>query len=286
MLRAELLDRYVDVRFNDEGHSLASDKLVEFLHGRVKAITALERIDDDVLSRLPELKVISKVGVGLDMIDLDALKRHGIRLSWTPGTNSRSVSELALALMLTLLRRIVDGNAGVRAGHWEQRTGTTLTGKSIGIVGFGNVGADLASLLAPFNCRILAYDARELEGVEQVELDVLLRTADITTLHLDLNDSTRGILDRRRLELMHPRAFLVNTARGGLVDETALTDLLRAGSLAGAAFDVFAVEPPGDAELLSLPNFVATPHIGGSTEEAILAMGRAAIDGLDAASGW
>lgn len=288
VLRAELCERYENVRFNAEGKSLSGDELVDFLRGAVKAITALERIDDSVLAGLPELQVISKVGVGLDMIDLDALKRRGVRLAWTPGTNSRSVAELALALMLALLRELVEANADVRAGRWRQRRGATLSGKTVGIVGFGHVGADLATLLRPFGCRILATDVRRIdaEEVEQVELEELLGTADIVSLHLELNDETRGLLSRERLELMKSDAYVVNTSRGGLVDEDALHELLTAGRLAGAAFDVFAVEPPGKAKLLALPNFLATPHIGGSTEEAILAMGRAAIAGLDDAPGW
>jgi D-3-phosphoglycerate dehydrogenase len=281
VLRAELLDRYENVTFNDAGASLAGEELVAFLRGKAKAITALERIDDAVLSRLPELEVISKVGVGIDMLDLEALERHGVRLSWTPGTNSRSVSELALALILCLLRGIVAANVAVREGVWQQRKGTTLTGKTVGIVGFGNVGRDVARLVRPFDCRIVAYDVRPLEGVEQLPLDELLRAADVVTLHLDLNEDTRDLLGREKLELMPAHSFLINTARGGLVDEGVLRDLLREGRIAGAAFDVFAVEPPGDVELLALPTFVATPHIGGSTEEAILAMGRAAIAGLD-----
>jgi Phosphoglycerate dehydrogenase and related dehydrogenases len=286
VLRAELLARYTNVVFNDKGESLRGDALVEFLRGKVKAITALEPVDDALLDQLPDLGVISKVGVGIDMLDVDAVKRHGVRLAWTPGTNSRSVSELTLALVLALLRDIVPANAEVRSGEWRQRKGTTLTGKTVGIVGFGNVGRFRSTLLAPFECRLLAADVRKLDGVEQVELDDLLRTADVVTLHLELNEATRNILDRSRLELMRPDAVLVNTSRGGLVDEDALKELLTSGRLAGAAFDVFAVEPPGDRELLNLPTFLVTPHIGGSTEEAILAMGRAAIAGLDDAPGW
>lgn len=283
VLRGELLERYPNAAFNDEGLSLAGDALVAFLGGKVKAITALERIDEEILARLPELRVVSKVGVGLDMLDLAALERHGVRLAWTPGTNSRSVAELALALALAALRKIVPAAERLRAGEWRQAKGSTLSGRTVGIVGFGSVGADLARLLEPFGCRLLAADVRPVEatGVEQVELDDLLAAADVVSLHLGLDDATRNLLDRRRLELLRPEAILVNTARGGLVDEDALADLLESGRIAGAAFDVYAVEPPGDLRLLSLPTFLGTPHIGGSTEEAILAMGRAAIAGLD-----
>jgi D-3-phosphoglycerate dehydrogenase len=282
-LRQELLARYDEVRFNEAGRSLRGDELVDFLAGCEKAIVALEPIDDAVLERLPDLRVLSKVGVGLDTIDVAAVERRGIRLAWRPGTNSRSVTELALALAISALRHVSRASAELRAGRWSQPKGALLTGKTVGIVGFGHAGRDLAGLLRPFECRILAADVREVDesGVEHVPLDELLATADVVSLHLTLDESTRGLLDRRRLELLKPTAVLVNTARGGLVDEQALAELLREERLAAAAFDVFAVEPPGDSELLSLPNFLGTPHIGGSTEEAILAMGRAAIDGLE-----
>ncbi|MFL5885948.1 MAG: phosphoglycerate dehydrogenase [Thermoleophilaceae bacterium] len=288
VLRAELVERYPDTRFNDAGKSLAGDELVEHLAGVEKAITALEKIDDALLDRLPDLRVISKVGVGIDMIDLDALARHGVQLAWSKGTNRRSVSELVLALTLALLRHVVPAANEVRAGGWSQPKGAELSGRAVGIVGFGHVGRDLADLLAPFGCPVLVHDVvepRDLPPHASVagSLDELLEESDVVSLHVTLTDETRNLIDASRLALMKTDALLVNTARGGLVDEGALADALREGRLAGAAFDVFATEPPGDVELLSLPSFLATPHIGGSTEEAILAMGRAAIDGLDAA---
>lgn len=287
VLRAELLERFERVTFNDEGRTLAGPELVRFLRGHAKAITALERIDEAVLSELPELKVIGKVGAGLDMLDLEAMARRGVLLGWEGGTNKRSVSELALALMLASLRRLVPANASLRAGEWKQAKGRTLSGRVVGLVGLGHVGRDLAVLLVPFGCRLLGFDVRVDEAfcrehrVEAAELDRLLGEADIVSLHVPLSPATRGLLNGERLARMKPDALLINTARGGLVDEAALKAALKAGRLGGAAFDVFAEEPPSDPELLALPNFLATPHIGGSTEEAILAMGRAAIRGLD-----
>jgi phosphoglycerate dehydrogenase-like enzyme len=289
LLRDELLAKYSQVRFNDDGRSLSGDDLADFLRGCAKAITALERIDDELLSKLPELEVISKVGVGLDMLDLDALRRHGVRLSWMPGTNSRSVAELTLALALALRRRLFDAVLDVRAGEWRQTKGRTLSGSTVGIVGFGSVGADVARLLEPFGCRILAHDLPSAAGriaeagAVAVPLDELLSRSDVVTLHVGLDETTRNLLDARRLALLKPDAVLVNTARGGLVDEGALKEMLRDGRLAGAALDALDREPPDDDELLTLPNVIVTPHIGGSTEEAILAMGRAAIAGLDTA---
>lgn len=287
VLRAELLGRYGDVRFNDEGVVLTGETFVEFARGRRKLITALERIDDVTLAALPDLEVISKYGVGTDMLDLAAMARRGVRLGWTGGVNKRSVTELALAFMIALLRDLPQVDREVSTGTWRNRTGRQLSGRTVGLIGCGNVGKDLTPLLRAFGCAVLAHDILDFpefyaaHQVEAVGLDDLLRRADIVSLHVPLDDSTRGMLGAGRLALMRPGALLVNTARGGLVDEQALKQLLQDGRLGGAAFDVFATEPPEDAELLGLPTFLATPHIGGSSEEAILAMGRAAIAGLD-----
>jgi phosphoglycerate dehydrogenase-like enzyme len=287
ILRAELLQRYQQVTFNDEGRELSGDSLVEFLRGHDKAITALEVVDASVLSRLPELKVIGKYGVGVDMIDLRAMRALGKRLGWTGGVNRRSVTELVLSLAIAMLRHVPAAYREVLSGGWRQHIGGYLTGRTVGIVGCGHIGKDLVSFLKAFECPILANDILDFPDfyaafdVEAVDLETLLRRSDVVTLHVPLNSSTRGMLDARRLALLKPTAVLINAARGGLVDEIALKHMLRDNRLAAAAFDVFAVEPPSDQELLLLPNFLVTPHIGGSAHEAILAMGRAAIRGLD-----
>lgn len=287
VLRAELLARYEHVTFNDAGRMLQGNELVDFLRGHDKAIMALERIDDYILLRLPELKVIAKYGVGLDMIDLEAMRRHSKRLGWTGGVNRRSVAELVVSLAISLLRHIQSANREVLAGTWRPPVGGLLSGRTVGIVGCGHVGKDLVHLLQPFGCPILVNDIRYYGDfyaehmIEAVSLEDLLARADVVTLHVPLDDSTRGLLTAERLMLMNPTAVLINTARGELVDEAALKVALVGKRLAGAAFDVFTEEPPQDKELLALPNFLATPHIGGSAEEAILAMGRAAIEGLD-----
>jgi phosphoglycerate dehydrogenase-like enzyme len=287
VLRAELQQRYQHVTFNDAGLQLKGDTLIEFLKGHDKAITALETIDDYVLSRLPELKVIGKYGVGLDMIDMQAMRAHGKRLGWTGGVNKRSVSELVISFAIAMLRHVPAANREVLAGTWRQHVGGHLSGRTVGIIGCGHVGKDLAILLRAFGCPVLAHDIRSFpefyaqHHIEAVPLEDLLRRSDIVTLHVPLDDSTRNMLDAPRLALMQPGAVLINAARGGLVDEAALKVMLQEKRLLAAAFDVFAVEPPSDQALLELPNFLATPHIGGSAQEAILAMGRSAIDGLD-----
>jgi D-3-phosphoglycerate dehydrogenase len=172
-------------------------------------------------------------------------------------------------------------------GAWRQHIGRQLSDRTVGIIGCGHVGKDLAILLRAFGCKVLAHDILDFpefyveNDIEPMALDDLLKQSDVVTLHLPINDSTRNILSAGGLALMKPDAILINAARGGLIDEDALKLALMEDRLGGAALDVFATEPPEDRELLELPNFIVTPHLGGSAEEAILAMGRAAIRGLD-----
>ena len=290
-LREALKSQFRDVKFNDEGIRLAGDSLIEFLGDCDMAITALERIDEYVLSQLPRLKRISKYGVGLDMIDLEALKRYQKQLAWKAGVNRRSVAELALTMMLTIIRKIPESQAQIASGNWVQTVGNTLSGKTIGIVGCGNIGQDLFSLLKPFGCQMLVNDINEsyeffsMNDLEVTPLTQLLSHSDIVTLHLPLDESTRHILSRAQLQEMRMGSILVNTARGGLIDEDALFDEIQKGRIVGAGLDVFEEEPPFGSRLLACPQVFSTAHIGGSSEEAILAMGLAAIQGLSTDSG-
>lgn len=285
-LRHELEARYANVKFNDEGISLSEDSLVEFLSGADLAITALERIDEYVLSRLPRLKRISKYGVGLDMIDIQALKRFGKELAWKGGVNKRAVAELALTMMLTIMRKIPESQRHIASGNWVQTVGDTLTGKTIGIVGCGNVGQDLVRLLQPFDTKILIHDKNNSypffaeHRLEVLPLDEVLAEADVVTLHLPLDETTKGILSKSRLASMKIGSILINTARGGLVEEYALYEEIQKKRIIGAGLDVFEIEPPFDNKLLSRPEVFPTAHIGGSANEAIIAMGLAAIEGL------
>jgi phosphoglycerate dehydrogenase-like enzyme len=292
ILRQELLDRYPGSRFNDGGPAvLSGDALVEFLRGHEKAITGLDVLDAPVFAAVPELRLVSKYGVGLDMIDLEAARRHGVSIRWTPGVNHQAVAELTVCFMVALCRSIVPLATELAAGGWRHPGGRQLSSSTIGIVGCGHVGQQVARICRAFGATVIAHDIfadddfyREA-GVRAVTLDVLLGESDIVTLHLPLDASTRGLIGSRALRLMKPDAFLINTARGGIVDEAALKQALLEQRLGGAAFDVFAAEPPLDFELLALPNFVGTPHIGGGTREAVLAMGRAAIEGLQGGPG-
>ncbi|HAD88110.1 MAG TPA: phosphoglycerate dehydrogenase [Rhodospirillaceae bacterium] len=286
-LRQALLDRYPNATFNDAGESLRGQALIDFLKGHEKAITALEPLDAALFDAVPELRVVGKYGVGHDMIDLKAMQARGVKLGWTAGVNRRAVAELALGFALTLIRRVPTSLALVSGGEWRQVTGRQLSGRTVGIIGLGNVGKDLAGLLRAFDCRILAHDIHTDDnfcarvGVEMTGLDQLLSDSEVISIHLPLDDSTRGMIGANQLARMRDGAILINTARGNLVDEAALAAELGSGRLGAGAFDVFAAEPPENNALIGLDAFLATPHIGGSTEEAILAMGLAAIEGLD-----
>ena len=287
ILRDEVLKRYPDAKFNDKGLTFDGESLANFLHGYEKAITALEKIDEKLLSELPELKVIGKFGVGLDMLDLNAMKKYGVKLGWRGGVNKRSVSELVVSFAINLLHRVAYANAEVRNGEWYQVKGRQLSDCTVGIIGCGHIGKDLVKLLKPFNCNILVNDILDFKdfyqenNVSPVRIEELLKKSDIVTLHLPLNNTTENILSKERLQMLKDDSILINLARGGLVDEHSLKKILLEKKIAGAALDVFAIEPPTDTEFALMDNVLVTPHIGGSTEEAILAMGMAAIDGLD-----
>jgi len=289
ILRNEVLKLYPEAKFNDDGVSLSGDSLVDFLDGYEKAITALEVIDDSILSRLPNLKVIGKFGVGLDMIDLKALKKHDVKIGWTGGVNKRSVSELVVSTAIVLLHRAIFANSEVKKKLWYQIRGRQLSKCTVGIIGCGNVGKDVVRLLKPFDCRVLSFDILNYDKfykenkVTPVSLEKLLQESDVVTIHLPLDKSTKNIINKQRLKLIKKDAIFINFARGGLVDEANLKELLLKKKIAGAAIDVFENEPHHDKDFALLDNVFVTPHIGGSTEEAILAMGRAAIDGLEKA---
>jgi D-3-phosphoglycerate dehydrogenase len=210
-----------------------------------------------------------------------------VALGWTPGVNRRSVAELTIAFAILALHLAPEAMHETRGGTWRQLYGRQLTAKTIGIIGCGHVGKEVVRLLAPFGCRVVVFDrllypAFYLEHrIEPVPLDRLLRESDVVTLHLPLDESTRGMINADRVASMKRGAVLINTARGGLVDEAAVKAALDDGRLTGAAFDVLDEEPPRDRSLIEHPKVLVTPHIGGSAQEAVLAMGRAAIDGLE-----
>lgn len=288
-LRTELLARFPNSVFNDTGKNLTHHEIVALAQEAEYLIVGTERIDAMLLQELPRVRTISKYGVGLDNVDTEILKDRKIALSWTKGTNKRSVAELALAFLIALFHRMPEQSRPLASGTWSKIVSRQLSDKTIGILGYGHVGKELSLLLAPFRCRILANDIRpDLEhaktnGVEFKSLEEVLSESDAVSIHLPLTKETRGILHERRLRLMKSSSILVNTSRGGIVDEDALVRLLSTSKIAGAGFDVFDSEPNPSRQLVALPNMLATPHIGASTEEAVFAMGMAALDGLDSA---
>jgi phosphoglycerate dehydrogenase-like enzyme len=286
-LRARLLARYQNVKFNDDGLSLSGDELVKFLNKADKAIIGLEVINRSVLAQLPDLKVIGKYGVGLDKLDFDALEEFGVQLGWTPGVNARSVAELAVNLMLTLVRKSHLSQRLVEDGEWRQIVGRELSSMVIGILGCGNVGEQLIRILRGFGCRVVFCDLQRRPDVcvtyevTQVEFSELVKTVDVLSLHLPKNASTENIISARVLADMKDGSFIINTARGGLIEEKLLLAGLESGKLAGVGLDVFTREPPDYFDLIHHENCIVTSHIGGSSEEAIFSMGMAAIEGLD-----
>lgn len=245
-------------------------------------IVRMGQIDASVIGASPRLAVIAKHGVGVNNIDVEAATGHGIPVLTTRGANSQSVAEHALALMLALVKDILPLDRALREGRWDKATykGAEMAGKHLGLVGYGDIGRRLAAMVRPFAMEVTVYDphieAGDLDHGARLtgDLDGLLASADIVSLHCPLTDQTRDLIGADRLALMKSTAYLVNTARGGIVNEDALVRALRDGTIAGAGLDGFAEEPPPeDSVLWSLPNVVVTPHIAGATAAALRRMG-------------
>ena len=239
-------------------------------------IRSATQIDAEALSWAPQLKVVARAGVGLDNVDIKAATQAGVMVVNAPTSNIISAAELTVAHILGLARNLQRAHASLSAGEWKRSsfTGTELFEKTIGIVGLGRIGALVAERLRGFGVELIAYDpyitaarAQQL-GVELVELEQLVERADFLTIHMPRTPETTGMIGAAQLKAMKPTAFVVNVARGGLIDEAALAAALADGEIAGAALDVFVQEPPADASLTGLPTANVTPHLGASTEEA------------------
>jgi D-3-phosphoglycerate dehydrogenase / 2-oxoglutarate reductase len=273
-------------RVAPEERPLTVEKMLQIAAGTDPqvVICGTEPLTGEVLEACPNLAMVMKHGVGIDNIDLAAATRLKIAVANAPGTNTESVADLTVGLMLALLRRVCEAVGSTRAGGWERYVGRELGALTIGVVGSGRIGIAVIHRLKGFDSKVLAYDIAPNEalasqlGFSYASLDQLLEEADIVTLHLPLAGDTRGLIGRRELGLMKDTACLVNLARGELVDEPALCDSLRAGRIAGAAVDVYAVEPPQSSPLLTLENVLATPHIAAYTREAMERMDRACAE--------
>lgn len=279
-LKTELEAQVASVIYNPTGKPLTSQQLAELLPGVDGFIAGLDVIDRAALEKADRLKVIARYGVGVDNVDLAAAREMGITVTNTPGANSVSVAELALTLILSLARQIPEAFSAVHEGKWPRLGGLTLENKTIGLLGLGAIGKQLARRLQGFDCRIMAYDpyadpnfAREF-GVELAGMDKVVATADFLSLHLPLLPETRLLVNAEFLSKMKKGAYLINTSRGEVVDEPALLAALESGHLKGAGLDAFAVEPPDPANpLLRLPQVIATPHLGAQTDGATSNMG-------------
>ena len=253
------------------------DRLAEAINGYDGlAIRSATKVTAKILEQAHNLKVIGRAGIGVDNVDIPAATARGIIVMNTPFGNSITTAEHAITLMLSLARQIPEADASTRAGKWEKNKflGVEITGKTLGIIGCGNIGSIVADRALGLKMKVAAYDPflsaeRALAlGVEKVELEDLLRRADFITLHTPLTDKTRNVISAEALKLTKKGVRLINCARGGLVDEAALYDALSSGHVAGAALDVFATEPATKSPLFALPNVVCTPHLGASTTEA------------------
>ena len=278
----EDLRRSVRVLDNPHGRKLNADEVADLLREADATIAGTEPLSAEVLEQAPRLKAISRVGVGLGNVDLDAAERFGIRVFSTPDAVTDAAAELALAGLLSVLRHVAAMDAELRAGRWTRRMGSLLRGKTVGIVGTGRIGCRVAALLAPFEVRLLGFDPGadavrvDAAGIELVDLDELLGAADVVMLHAAGNER---IVDAGRIGLMKKGAVLVNAARGSLVDEAALRDALAGGRLGGAYIDTFETEPY-EGPLRELDNVVLTPHAGSFAREARALMEREAVDNL------
>ena len=274
--------RRVDLTVAQPEYPPRDDALAALLEDADALIIGAIPLTEVHFAAAPRLRVVAMHGVGVDHIDLDAARRCGVAITHAPGSNDASVADLTIALMLACLRRIPSGDRAVREGAWVGAVGEELTGKTVGILGWGRIGRGVARRLSGFDATILVYDPYVAPetivsgGARPMALDDLLGMADIVTLHLPLTAETSNLLDAARLALLRSSAYLINTARGGIVNEVALAQRLRDGLLRGAGIDCFAIEPPVGNPLLDLPTVVVSPHTGAHTREAITRMGTTA----------
>lgn len=284
-LKQVLEDAVGEVVYNPSPRPLTSAEVHDWLPGCDGFIAGLDVIDSAALAAADRLKVIARYGVGVERVDLEAAAAKGICVTNTPGANSNAVAELTLGLLIALARQIPTAVSATRAGDWLRMSGVALEGKTVGLIGFGNIGRAVAKRVKAFECAVYAYDpypntaAAAALGVQLMTLDEVLASADFVSLHLPVVPETRALVNAAFLAQMKPGSYLINTARGDLIDEAALAAALRSGQIAGAALDCFTVEPPGaDHPLLQLPQVIATPHAGAHTDGATNAMGWGALE--------
>ena len=285
-LRKKLLSTYPLATFNNTGKKLTNENFIKLAFDAEKIIVALDKIDKSVLKKLPNLKVISKYGVGLDNLNLKDIENYKIKLGWSQGQNSRAVAELVIGYIFSITRDIFNYQTKMKHNlQFDQNITGQVSNKSIGIIGFGSIGSELARLLSPFNCKIFYNDIRKINTKNplhtQKSFNFVMKNCDIISIHVPLTSLTKDLINKNNINLLKKNLLLINCSRGGIINEVSLYNFLNKNKTATAAFDVFQNEPPIRNKLLKLKNFYCTPHIGGSTKESILNMGLSAINGLD-----
>ena len=277
-----LRDMGLSIRLEPKTGARTSAEVIALVGDAVGVIASNDPFTADAFDGCPNLKVIARTGVGVDTIDVPAATRAGVLIATAPGTNEETVADHTLALMLALVRRLVEHDRSLRDHRWDRAGSITpndMVGATVGVIGSGAIGRAVIHRVLAFRSRVLVYDPAVTvppEHTELVALDELLSQSDVVTLHVPLLDQTRGLIGARELALMRPTAILVNASRGGVVDETALANALRSGRVAAAGLDVFADEPPFHSELLDLPNVLVTPHVAGISHRSIAAMNEVA----------
>ncbi len=275
-----LMSEVGNVRFGDPKCNYTDEKeLIELIGDADAAVcTARGKFTRNVIASSKNLKIIAKCGSVPNNIDVDAATEYGVAVTYTPGANKVSVAEHALALMMALLKLMPKSAEIQKTGGWKSEflQASELTEKTVGIIGLGAAGSSLAEMLKPFNVDLLCFDPYAdperiaQAGARSVDMDTLLEQSDVVSLHCQLCDDTRGFIDRKKLQKMKKSAYLVNTARGALVDEAALAEALREKRIAGAGIDVYSVEPTSkDNPLFALDNVICTPHLAGWTNECL-----------------
>ena len=283
ILQDEIYKYFPNAKLNLGGKRFNQDELIEYIKDANAIIVGLESINKEVLDKCPNLKIISKYGVGLNNIDLEECKKRDIKIGWTGGVNRLSVAEMALGFMLMLSRNLFTTTNQHKNGTWNKSGGFQLSGKTIGIIGVGYIGKEVIRLLKPFKCNILVNDIINQDkyykenNLEEVSKEKIYKTCDIVTIHTPYNDITNNMVDLRVLKSMKKTAYILNTARGGIINEQDLKFALQNNIIAGAGIDAYLEEPPSDKEFINLPNLICTPHIGGNSSEAVKAMGMSAI---------
>ena len=277
--------RVVDLR----GSGIEDDDFIKALKQADALLCGNDlQVNEDLIDLAPKVKVIAKLGVGLDTVDIDAASRHGAIVFHTPGANNQAVADHTFALILSLARKIPYCDQSLREKRWEHTKimGVEIWQKTIGIIGLGAIGRCVALRAKGFQMKVVAYDPywpaefAAQEGIEQMPLDELLKVADIVTIHAPLTPENKGLINARAFKLMKSTAFLINVARGAIVAESDLYQALKNGEIGGAGLDVFEPEPPTESALLELDNVVLSPHTAAFTHEALDNMSMGIVDQL------